>query len=77
VSEDPTIEARPPTIHVEGPVAFHDMACAVCHEKHAVYNVNNGLFSPCWDCQAEGWFLGRADGIVSRLLRELTEGGKP
>jgi len=39
-----------------GPWAQHNMPCAICHLKHAVYELENGHFHPCWDCQKE-WNL--------------------
>ena len=55
-----------PTIVFHGPAATHDMACAVCHNKHAVYCLNTGTFSPCWECQEAGWILHRATSWLSR-----------
>lgn len=33
------------------PVATHNMPCAVCYKKHAVLDMGEGIFQPCWDCQ--------------------------
>lgn len=41
---------------VDGPVAFHNMPCAVCHVRKAVYVLNDDIFKPCWKCQ-ETWEL--------------------
>ena len=38
-----------------GMVCEHNMPCAVCSVNHAVICCNNGVFEPCWSCQAEGW----------------------
>jgi hypothetical protein len=46
-----------PTIEVFGPVATHDQACAVCGSRHAVLDLNDGHFHPCWACQDLGWRL--------------------
>lgn len=51
-----------PKIEFHGPTATHDQACAVCHNKHAVYQFNGGTFQPCWDCQTAGWTLERSIG---------------
>lgn len=48
-----------PTINTfaGSPVADHDMPCAVCRENHAVLNLNEGIFLPCWQCRAKGFRL--------------------
>ena len=46
-----------PTIEHHGPAATHDQSCAVCHVRHAVLNLNDGHFQPCWTCQKLGWRL--------------------
>lgn len=51
------LQLRLPQIVFYGPVADHDQACAVCHSRKAVYNLNTGLFEPCWQCQSNGWRL--------------------
>ena len=59
------------------PIAEHNMPCAVCHERKAVYNLSanvpkSGVFDPCWRCQEKGWFISKkqpADPIGS-LLRK-------
>lgn len=33
------------------PVCEHNMPCSVCHNLHAVYEMNTGIFQPCWPCQ--------------------------
>ena len=42
-----------------GPAVQHNMRCAVCQEKHAVLNLNTGVFQPCWSCQAAGYEVRR------------------
>lgn len=49
------LETHKPTIIIEGPTATHDMACAHCHTKPAVYDLNSGKFQPCWSCQKKEW----------------------
>lgn len=46
-------------IHLEvpGPFAIHNMPCAVCSERPAVYVLCNGTYEPCWGCQGRGWIL--------------------
>ena len=46
-----------PRVRIDGPVAFHDAACAVCQTNKAVYNLNEGVLGPCWRCQDAGWSL--------------------
>lgn len=52
------MERFKPTIEFHGPAATHDMPCACCHSRPAVYNLNDGVFKPCWICQ-ETWELRR------------------
>lgn len=42
---------------VHGPVATHNMPCAVCRDRKAVLNMNTGIFRPCWECQQDGWSI--------------------
>lgn len=42
-----------------GPAVTHDYACPVCSAEKAVYDMNAGLFQPCWSCQRKGWVLKR------------------
>jgi hypothetical protein len=52
------MELLKPTIVTDGgPWAKHNMPCAVCSIKPAVYNLNTGVFEPCWQCQRLGWKL--------------------
>lgn len=52
------IELLEPTIITDGgPWALHDMPCAVCLVKPAVYDLGNGTFQPCWNCQIYDWQL--------------------
>lgn len=44
-----------PVIEDHGMWADHDMACPVCHRKHAVLNMNQGVFGPCERCESYGW----------------------
>lgn len=44
-----------PTVTFEGPMAEHDMPCAICRENKAVFRCNDGFFEPCWDCQKLGY----------------------
>lgn len=52
-----------------GPWASHDFACPVCHNKHAVLDLNTGVFQPCWDCQTLGWLLTKRTSKLTRWLR--------
>lgn len=51
------METFKPTIIFHGPVAEHDMPCAVCHSNPAVYNFDGAIFEPCWQCQSYEWRL--------------------
>ena len=43
-------------IHTDGgPWAFHNMPCAVCRKEHAILQLWDGTFQPCWACQKEGY----------------------
>ena len=44
-----------PRIENHGFFAFHDIACPVCMENHAVYSCQTGRAIPCWTCQDSGW----------------------
>lgn len=44
-------------IDSDGLVVHHNMPCAVCGKKHAVYQTNYGIFLPCWKCQKKGYKL--------------------
>jgi len=53
------------------PYAKHNMPCAVCGKKKAVFEINYGRFQPCWECQDAGWRTVRFNGWFGRLLRSL------
>lgn len=57
-----------PTIAVDGPVAHHDMPCAVNRDNHAVLDLSQGVFKPSWECQEQGWHLIKADTKFQRWL---------
>lgn len=57
-----------PTVRYVGPVALHDMPCAVEPCKSAVLDVGTGVFHPSWAAQGEGWALLRMPHWVSRFL---------
>ena len=78
--DEPTIDGYPlwsgmpppePRIHFEGPVAFHTQRCAVLPGRHAVLDLNAGVFRPSWEAQAQGWRLVRADTWPRRLALRL------
>lgn len=52
--------------------AQHDMACAVCYDKPAVFCCNTEVFLPCWECQSAGWLLQRPSWWfkIKRWLKE-------
>ncbi len=53
--------------------AEHNMPCPVCssEERVAVYNCNDGVYQPCWYCQAQGWVAVQATGWKKRVLQAL------
>ncbi len=60
-----------PLVHVDGPIAFHTQRCAVLSGKHAVLNLNIGVFEPSWEAQAGGWQLVRLDSWSKRVVYRL------
>lgn len=48
---------EPVVVSDGGPWAVHDHACCVCRERKSVLNLDTGRFSPCWECQRDGWQL--------------------
>ena len=54
---------KPLVIEIDdlGITVHHNMPCAVCGKNHAVYHVNYGIFTPCWECQRKGYKLIRTD----------------
>lgn len=38
-------------IHDSMMLATHNYPYPVCKVNSAVYNMSNGIFQPCWDCQ--------------------------
>ncbi len=57
------------------PIAEHNMPCAVCHKKKAVYNLSaghakSGVFDPCWDCEKKGWFTSRVTTSFAKFMRK-------
>lgn len=39
------------------PVAEHNQLCHVCWTEKALYDMQLGVFKPCWSCMSEGWRL--------------------
>jgi hypothetical protein len=44
-----------PIIEFHGPMADHNMPCALCNTGSAVLELNTGIFQPCWSCQERGY----------------------
>ena len=42
-------------IHDSMLLATHNYPCPVCKVSSAVYNMSNGIFQPCWDCEKKGY----------------------
>lgn len=38
-----------------GPWVEHNMPCPICREKHAIMQLWDGNFLPCWSCQKDGY----------------------
>jgi len=67
------------TVEVEyhGPIALHNMPCAVCWKKPAVLEMNEGEFWPCWDCRSLGYELRqRKKSWFRRVLAAVRGEGK-
>lgn len=60
---------------VEGPIAHHNMPCAVCHTRKSVYSINEGIFKPCWKCQ-ETWELRRKPWYCGLFAKPPARAGK-
>lgn len=58
------------------PIGFglhkHNMPCAVCREKPAVFCTPEMVFQPCWDCQKRGYKIYVPGKILRFLLERLT-----
>ncbi len=48
----------------------HNFPCPVCRKRRAILNPC-GMFEPCWDCQAQGFFLLDARKLRPWRLWEL------
>ena len=60
-----------------GPIATHNMPCAVCREKHAVIDLSCGIMKPCWSCRKEGYRLLKVeDGSVFSWIVNFIYGDK-
>lgn len=55
--------------HSSGLFATHNMPCAVCQIKHAVLNLNEGTYGPCWKCR-DFWELRRVPWYRKLFSRE-------
>jgi hypothetical protein len=57
-----------------GPWCTHNMPCPIFRDKHAVLNMNTGVFHPSWHAQESGWKLVKADTRVGKwILRRFFE----
>lgn len=54
---DPKLPVHRPVVEDHLLFAFHDHACPVCWQEHAVLVMQDGIFQPCWKCQEKGWEL--------------------
>jgi len=64
------METRIPKIEMYGPVAEHDQACAVLHDKgvKAVLNLSTGIFEPSWEARREGYYLVQAKTPLQKWI---------
>lgn len=46
-------------------IANHEYPCPVCKVNSAVYNMSNGIFQPCWDCQKKGYKIVKVTKVKS------------
>jgi hypothetical protein len=63
------MKPRMPTVKNGGLYADHDMSCAVhgC-SNHAVLDLSEGIFQPCWDHQGQGYQVVRLGRAVSWIV---------
>lgn len=40
---------------IDGPAASHDLTCWMCGKNSAVFDLNDNVFQPCWECQ--GYYI--------------------
>lgn len=52
-------------------MGFHNYLCAVCREKSAIWNMNNGTLHPCMDCEARGYHLVKINNFWGWILRKI------
>lgn len=38
-------------LEIDGPAAHHRLQCWMCHQHSAVFDLNDNVFQPCWECQ--------------------------
>lgn len=58
-----------------GPWCEHNMPCGICGKRFAVYNMSEGTFEPCWECQRVGWLTVRLPQWLARWFRRRRENG--
>jgi len=51
-------------------IGFHNYLCAVCKERHAVWDMSRGVLEPCHQCEKIGWRLQRL-GFLQRIMEKL------
>lgn len=50
-----------------GLVATHNYPCPVCRQRHAIYQLNDGIMQPCPKCQESGWRVRKPWSLLSWL----------
>jgi hypothetical protein len=54
--------------------ATHNMPCPICRSKKAILKLTDkphDFFSPCWDCQGNGWFVAKCEGWKRKVINYL------
>jgi hypothetical protein len=45
----------------------HNMRCAICRDRHAVFTSPEMIFLPCWECQKQGYRTFKVRGWLWKL----------
>lgn len=51
----------------------HNMRCAICRARHAVFASPEMIFLPCWECQKKGWRLFQVRSLLDKLYDWCTK----
>lgn len=47
----------------------HNFPCPICGKKTAVFQMNNGIYTPCWECQTEGYMTLKLPVWLAKWIR--------